>query len=114
MAQYHVTKSYVHQYADPISFAQGEAVLRERKDSDEKYPGWWWCTDKRGKSGWVHEAYLEEDDYRFLGKFDYNARELTVAEGDVLEGLGEVGGWLLATKADGEQGWVPLDHVRPV
>jgi hypothetical protein len=109
MTHYRVIKPYTRQYPDPISFSQGEAVIRERKD--DEFPGWWWCTDKRGKSGWVHEAYLEEEDYRFLGKFDYSAWELNASEGELLEGMGEVGGWLLATKADGEVGWVPLDHV---
>jgi hypothetical protein len=110
MPSYRVLKPYTRQYPDPIRFAQGEAILRERKD--DEFPGWWWCTDQRGKSGWVHEAYFEEEDYRILGKHDYHAWELTVSEGEVLEGIGDIGGWLMASKPDGEQGWVPIDHVQ--
>ena len=38
--------------------------------------------------------------------------ELQVKAGDMLAGLREVGGWLLAQTAVGAQGWVPLNHIE--
>ena len=46
---YRVINDYTSKYADPIAFEEGEAITREQ--ADDQYPGWWWCTDKRGKSG---------------------------------------------------------------
>jgi hypothetical protein len=109
---YRVVKPYTRQYADPISFERGESITVERQD--DQFPGWWWCTDKRGKSGWVHREFFEEDDYRMLATEDYIAWEINVTEGDMLAGEREVGGWLLATTTAGERGWVPLTHVELV
>jgi hypothetical protein len=105
-----VIKDYTRQYEDPIAFERGEVIQRERRD--DQFPGWWWCTDKHGRSGWVHESYFEEEDYRFVAVENYNARELTVKAGDVAEGERECDGWLLATSERGERGWLPLDHVE--
>jgi len=110
--QYRVIQDYVRKYHDPISFAEGEVITRQYKD--DEFPGWWWCTDKRGKSGWVHESYFCEDDYRYIASHDYSAKELSVKTGESVVGLGEVGGWLLAQSQAGELGWVPLAHVQPV
>jgi hypothetical protein len=110
--RYLVLTDYARQYADPISFEQGEAIQRER--SDDQNPTWWWCTDKRGKSGWVHESYFEYEDYRYIALENYSALELTVKAGDVLDGLDVRGGWALCANANGDIGWVPLDNVQPM
>lgn len=70
--------------------------------------------DKRNKSGWVHESFFYEDDYRYIAKQDYSALELPVKAGDTLTGLREVGGWLLAQTAAGAQGWVQPKNVQPM
>lgn len=107
--KYRVVKPYTRQYTDPIAFEHGEVISVERQDPDG--PEWWWCTDKRGKSGWVHESYFVEDDYRKITTQSYSAWELTVGEGDILDGQRELGGWLLATTEDGDFGWVPMENV---
>lgn len=108
--RYRVIKDYTRQHNDPIRFERGESIIVER--SDPEYPGWFWCTDKRGKSGWVHESYFEQEDYRHIAIEDYNALELTVKAGDELIGEDERGGWLLAVTRGGQRGWVPLSHVE--
>ena len=112
---YQVIQDYAGPYSDPInliSFDEGETLMREY--TDDQHPGWWWCTDKRDKSGWVHESFFYEDDYRYIANQDYSAVELDVKAGDPLTGLREVGGWLLAQTAAGAQGWVPLANVKPI
>lgn len=108
--QYRVVQDYAGRYDEPISFETGEAITREYADA--QFPGWWWCTDKREKSGWVHESFFDEDDYRYIANRDYSAVELTVKAGEVLSGLEAVGGWLLAQTATDVQGWVPLANVE--
>jgi hypothetical protein len=97
---------------DPIRFERGESIIVERQDED--FPGWWWCTDKRGKSGWVHESFFEEDDYRFVAREDYDGRELTVRAGEVVHGLDVRGGRALCQNAAGEIGWLPLTSLEPL
>jgi hypothetical protein len=108
--RYRVNKDYKRSNDDPISFERGESIIVER--SDPNYPGWFWCTDKRGKSGWVHESFIEQEDYRHIATEDYNALELTVKVGDELIGEDERGGWLLAVTSDDRRGWVPVSHVE--
>lgn len=108
--QYRVVTAYTRQYEDPIRFERGEAITVERQDTE--FPEWWWCIDKAGRGGWVHQSFFEEEDYRKVATEDYSAWELSVAPGDVLAGERELGGWLLGTTRSGERGWVPLTCVE--
>ncbi len=107
---YLVLRDYTRIYDDPIQLLRGDAVTVLRRDS--QYPGWLWCTNKADKNGWVHESFLEEEDYRHIALADYNGWELSVQKGDSLIGDRELGGWLLAISNTGELGWVPLDYVQ--
>lgn len=107
-----VTQDYARVYADPISFERGESISRERPDKEQ--PGWWWCTDKRGKSGWVHESFFEEDDFRFIALADYSAIELNASAGERVNTLDERAGWAWCVNEAGEQGWLPLSHLQPL
>lgn len=110
--RYRVVKDYTRQYDDPISFERGESIAVEREDKD--FPGWWWCTDKRGKSGWVHENFFEEEDYRTIATEGYSALELSAKAGEALTGLDERSGWALCVNQTGEQGWVPLASLANI
>jgi SH3-like domain-containing protein len=110
--KFRVTENYLRVYADPIAFERGEAITRERPDPEQ--PGWWWCTDKRGKSGWVHESFFEEDDFRFIALADYSALEMNAVAGDEVEVIDERAGWAWCANAAGEQGWLPLSHLQHV
>ena len=78
-------------------------------------PGWvWvWCTDARGKSGWVPKGVIDvhADGTTGIARYDYTATELTVAVGDELVAWREESGWLWCTNQQGKSGWVPADHV---
>jgi uncharacterized protein YgiM (DUF1202 family) len=103
-------------YADPISVNAGETIkISEKVDYWNDNPDWvWvWCTDPRGKSGWVPRDYIEfgADGTTGVARYNYTARELSVTIGDVLTIEREGSGWLWCTNQQGRSGWVPEDHV---
>ncbi|GIV84549.1 MAG: hypothetical protein KatS3mg052_1556 [Candidatus Roseilinea sp.] len=109
---YRVVADHVRSHDNAICFERGESIRVEQPDA--RYPGWWWCTDRRGRSGRVHESYFEEEDYRFVAREDYDARELTVCAGEVVEALDVRGDWALCRNSARETGWVPLAKLAPV
>lgn len=110
--RYRVVADHVRSCEEPIRFERGESILVEQPDA--RHPGWWWCTDRRGRSGRVHESYFEEEDYRFVAREDYDARELSAKAGEVVEALDTRGGWALCRNNVGETGWLPLAKLAPV
>lgn len=101
-------------YPDPIAFRAGEPLaVGGRTGTWDGHADWvWlWCTDPRGKSGWVPQRYIaiQGDAGRALG--DYSAAELTVSAGDVLAVEDEESGWLWCRTSSGEHGWVPAANV---
>jgi uncharacterized protein YgiM (DUF1202 family) len=54
-----ITADYQAAYPDPIRVRAGEPVtVSDRREQSEGHT-WVWCTDARGKSGWVPQTYLE-------------------------------------------------------
>ncbi len=89
----------------PLCAERGEAILREIPDAES--PRWWWCRDKHGRRGRVHEHFFEEEDYRFVLRDDFCAQELPLVEGERVRLLEAYDGWALVENAHGERGWVP-------
>ncbi|MDD5087280.1 MAG: SH3 domain-containing protein [bacterium] len=105
-----VVESYTASCSDPLCASKGEALALGKHD--DEFPGWIWCTDPRGKSSWTPESYLEiHGDHAILLR-DYDARELTVNEGDILSVECEESGWLLCTTDSGEHGWIPKRAIE--
>ena len=77
-----------------------------------QWRGWLWCVPADGPSGWVPSAFVRRDGASGVALRDYDASELTVKPGDVLEALEEESGWLRCLAADGAVGWVPLECVE--
>jgi hypothetical protein len=92
-------------YPDPLTVRAGEPLTVGRRDPD--WPGWLWCTDPRGKSGWVPESFIDNNTI----SRDYTARELCVSPGDEVEPLLEVAGWLWCKTPSGATGWLPSTHL---
>jgi hypothetical protein len=114
-ARVRVTTSYEAQYADPITFHAGEEVaVTDREEPWQENPDWvWvWCTDARGKSGWVPRGYVQRRGAAGVGLRDYSAVELTVVTGAMLTVEEEQAGWLLCVADDGRRGWVPLECME--
>lgn len=105
-----VIQEYRAQYTDPIVMRLGDVVTLGERDAE--YPWWLWCTHPDGRSGWVHESFLSIEGSVGRALCDYSAKELTAIAGEVIELHEERGGWVRATKARGESGWLPADHVR--
>ena len=92
-------------YADPIDIRAGEPIVIGHEDPE--WPGWRWCTDPRGKSGWTPSQYLDSSTILH----DFTARELTIEQGDRVTLLHELNGWYWAKHDDGREGWIPATHI---
>ena len=109
---------YQAQYPDPISVSAGETFqVSEKADAWNGNPDWlWiWCTDPRGKQGWVPKTIItfNPDGKTGVARASYSATELTVAAGEELIAHQEESGWLWCTNQQGNSGWVPLEYVTP-
>lgn len=113
---YQVIADYQALYPDPLSVMAGEPLhISERVEYWNENPDWmWiWCTDQRGKSGWVPKDAIDFHASGTTGtaRYDYMAVELTVSVGEELVGEREESGWLWCTNQQGKSGWVPADHL---
>lgn len=113
MARAVLLRDYRTQYPDPIAFRAGEKVLAGEHDGE--WPEFLWATDARGRSGWVHQRYLDRDHGDAVAILDYDARELDATTGEQVELIEEAGGWWWARNDSGAQGWLPardlhIDH----
>ncbi len=111
-----VIRDYQAQYLDPISMRRGETfIVSEKVDYWNGNPAWvWvWCTDERGKSGWVPSGVIDfsADGRSGTARYEYVARELSVAVGDELVVGREESGWFWCSDQQGNCGWVPIDNV---
>jgi SH3-like domain-containing protein len=98
-------------YPDPLTVAAGESVTVGRDDPE--WPGWRWCTDARGKSGWVPVTLLDGDGPVARIGCDYTARELAAAEGDEVEIERTMHGWAWCRSPTGAAGWMPARNLAP-
>ena len=105
--QYRAIKPWTVHYPDPIRGAAGDRLALGR--CDDEYPGWIWATAADGRAGWVPENWLRVEGEQGVLRRNYTAAELPLTVGDIIIGEVELNGWLWATNAAGEQGWVPLD-----
>lgn len=106
-----VVTSYLSSAPEPVRFRTGEAVVVGRHD--QQWTSYVWGTDQAGRAGWVPEEYLRmTGPAEAVALRDYDATELTVAQGERLEVLDEAGGWLFCRTVAGLTGWVPSDHVE--
>jgi hypothetical protein len=108
---YQVIKSHQPEVNKPWVAAAGEEVRYERKPT--KYSGWLWCTNHEGQSAWAPERWviiISSEHVRFIR--DYNASELAVDIGQIVEGDIIESGWVFVSSENGKSGWIPLDCVK--
>jgi uncharacterized protein YgiM (DUF1202 family) len=98
-------------YPDPLRLKVGQRVTIGDKVSE--WPGWLWCTEEAGKSGWVPEAYVRREGDTGWLVVEYDATELSAAEGDQVEVLMQESGWAWCRKSSGDEGWLPLEVFGP-
>ncbi len=109
-------KDYQAEYSDPIAVETAETfAMSEKASAWDDNPEWiWvWCTDQRGKSGWVPKNIIQMDAGGRIGRshLAYNAIELTVSAGQQLTIELEESGWFWCRDQRGKRGWVPISHV---
>jgi hypothetical protein len=97
-------------YSDPIQVKRGELLMVGQEDSE--YPGWIWCENQQGKSGWVPDDCIENDETGSRAKYDYSAVELRARVGERLVLIESKYGWVLCANSEGHRGWLPLTKVR--
>src|SRR5262245_44696492 len=109
-----VIATWTAMYADPIDVKAGETLVVG--GDDPEWPGWLWCTDPRGKSGWTPIEFIQRSTDGRTGTiaFDFAARELSVQAGDRVTLLRLLAGWYWARDARGNEGWLPASHVRAI
>lgn len=106
-----VGKPYRRPYADPIRVRAGEFVVPDFSEPTD-IPGWVWCTDARGKSGWTPKSWLARSGNAWVVTRDFDAIELTIEIGDeVLVHFEESGFYWVAT-TDGRRGWIPVECLE--
>ena len=107
----YATTSYQAAYADPIKMLSGERLLFEGKEDNWQGWTWLWCTNQVGKSGWEPQSYVLETESGYVARCDYDASELTVQTGEILQIAQAESGWLWCTNQSGKSGWVPVMHL---
>ena len=105
-----VIRPYEQPYPDPIEVRRGDHVVPDfGKETDIE--GWVWCTAEDGRAGWTPRAWLRQEEGCWWIDRDFNAIELTIATGELLNVLAEESGFYRVERPDGETGWVPIDCV---
>lgn len=111
--KYRVKQDYQSPYPDPILFRKGEQVTVGREFNDDPdWQNWRWCEGRNKNAAWVPIQYLTIKGGNGIFKQDYNARELTIQTGEILEVYEVINGFGMAEKSDGNQGWVPVRNLE--
>ncbi len=103
-----------HDASFPYSMVVREGDEIDVGREDPEMPGWHWCTNAEGVSGWVPDSYIRIESNKGRVVVDYDTIELTVEVGETLEYIKETKGWAWCRNGEGEHGWVPLDKVEEI
>lgn len=112
---YLVIKDHETEYPNPITLKIGEKVIigeEHEPVEGEDWENWVYCIkEDNSNAGWVPKQIIDYKKEVILR--DYSAKELTIAEGAIVESLEEMNGWLLSKdKSTGEIGWIPLENIK--
>jgi hypothetical protein len=107
-----VTKNHKSEFQVPLVARKGEIV--EGLERESEWEGWLWCRNSSGIHGWAPKTYLKStpESGHFQLLRDYNARELTVDEGQEVIVLDEESEWAWVRTPLGEEGWIPLENLQ--
>ena len=108
-----VTEPYQRPFDDPLVVGAGEPVEPDF-DRPTDIEGWVWCIAGDGRCGWTPRSWLVQAADGWYVDRPYNAVELTVNPGEVLEVEFEESGFCWATGEDGRSGWVPSHVVTAI
>jgi hypothetical protein len=107
-----VSVSRARDHIENIRIRQGESVVVGHRN--QQYPVFLWCAAEDGHAGWVPEEFLHMDSQREATALrDYDAAQLTVVKGELVEGLERAGVWIRCRNGAGTEGWVPETCLEP-
>ena len=114
---YIVIMKHETEYPNPITLTIGEKVHIGKEyeaTENENWENWIYCTKAdNSTSGWVPKQIINYESGCILQ--DYSAKELTVEKDEIVEGIEELNGWLLAkNKSTSEIGWIPMENLKPL
>lgn len=108
---YRANKDYQVAYPNPIKLKVGDRVRITKRETNPDWLGWVFCVREDNIGGWVSEKYLEiSNDVAVVVK-DYDATELAVVSGEIVEKRYEEFGWAWVRNREMKEGWVPLSHL---
>lgn len=110
---YLVQEDYTVCYPHPIILKKGDPLTIEKWETNPDWLGWAFCVDTRGIKGWVSQKYLNVNGSTAIATADYEATELAVTAGEVVESEKEEFGWAWVKNSRGAAGWVPLKILAP-
>lgn len=104
---YRVRTAWTASYPTAIALRAGDPLqLDGRRDSWEGHI-WLWAQAQDGRAGWIPNTLVDTTGGRTTARADFDAMELSCAEGERLVGLEHGHGWVLCRNASGRTGWVP-------
>ena len=109
--QFRVVEDWKVVYTNPVKLQINDTVIIEKRETDPDWIGWVYCVDKNRIGGWVPEKYLQIDGAKGTVIRDYDATELPVSSGDMVNAHYEESGWVWAENKEGQKGWVPLRNL---
>lgn len=109
VSRYKVIEAWTAAYDDPIKLVSGETARLTGKTDIWDGHRWLWARNAAGKEGWVPDTLIAEDN---RSRANYSAKEITLAEGDIVEGLEATHGWIRCRTASGDVGWAPARNLE--
>ena len=108
-----VVAGFETKHPDPLTMNTGDELkILTRKD--EEWPGWVFCESGNGKQGWVPERIVKIEAKKAIAQQGYEAREVSVMEGEIVRIERVESGWAWVTNMTNETGWVPLRNLKIV
>jgi len=113
LPRYRVIKPYDSPYPNSLCFNKGESVTIGKEFSDDPdWSGWVWCAGSQDQQAWMPKQFLEISTSSGICLKDYDARELNLEIGELLEISEIVNGFGWAKNIRGKWGWAPLNHLE--
>jgi hypothetical protein len=108
-----VIAAYAAVYPDPIRVRAGDRVTLTGREDNWQGWIWLWGVGPDGREGWLPQdaVTVGVGGDGGVARYDYDARELTVAAGDDVWVERRESGWLWCADRHGAQGWVPANCV---
>lgn len=112
--KYKIIENHSSNNEKPLMITKGTKVKLGRKSDDsDGWADWIYCYSPDGNSeGWAPIQFVQVEGEYGIVLENYSAKELTVEEGDMVEGEIELNGWIWCSKVNKlGLGWVPKEKI---